>query len=50
MDLLLGLRDRHGATLVMVTHAPELAARCDRVVKVADGRIESDGRARQAAE
>jgi putative ABC transport system ATP-binding protein len=50
MDLLMGLRDRHGATLIMVTHAPELAARCDRVVKVADGRIEDDGRARQAAE
>jgi putative ABC transport system ATP-binding protein len=40
MDLLFGLRDRHGATLVLVTHAPELAARCDRVVRMADGRIE----------
>lgn len=39
MDLLFGLRDRHGATLVMVTHAPELAARCDRVVRLADGRL-----------
>ena len=39
MDLLFGLRDRHGATLVLVTHAPELAARCDRVVQLADGRI-----------
>jgi putative ABC transport system ATP-binding protein len=37
MDLLFGLRDRHGATLVMVTHAPELAARCDRVLRLADG-------------
>jgi putative ABC transport system ATP-binding protein len=45
MDLLLGLRDRHGATLVMVTHSPELALRCDRVVRVADGQIEDDGRA-----
>jgi putative ABC transport system ATP-binding protein len=43
MDLLLGLRDRHGATLVMVTHSPDLAARCDRVVRVADGKIEDDG-------
>ena len=40
MDLLFGLRDRHGATLVMVTHAPELAARCDRVLRLADGRLE----------
>ena len=39
MDLLFALRDRHGATLIMVTHAPELAARCDRVVRLADGRI-----------
>ncbi|WP_420026471.1 ABC transporter ATP-binding protein [Fuscovulum ytuae] len=39
MDLLFGLRDRHGATLVLVTHAPELAARCDRVVRLADGRV-----------
>lgn len=39
MDLLFGLRDRHGATLVLVTHAPELAARCDRVVQLADGAL-----------
>lgn len=39
MDLLFALRDRHGATLVMVTHAPELAERCDRVVRLADGRV-----------
>jgi len=42
MDLLFGLRDRHGATLVLVTHAPELAARCDRVVRLVDGRIAGD--------
>lgn len=39
MDLLFALRDRHGATLVLVTHAPELAARCSRVVRMADGRV-----------
>jgi putative ABC transport system ATP-binding protein len=43
MDMLFGLRDRHGATLVLVTHAPELAARCDRVVRLADGRIAGEG-------
>ena len=42
MDLLFGLRDRHGATLVLVTHAPELAARCDRVVSLRDGMIDSE--------
>ncbi len=49
MDLLFGLRDRHGATLVLVTHAPELAARCDRVVRLADGAIAGEG-LRRAAE
>lgn len=39
MDLLFGLRDRHEATLIMVTHAPELAARCSRIVRLADGQI-----------
>merc|ERR1711969_141381 len=41
MDLLFGLRDRHGATLVLVTHSAELAARCDRVVHLRDGRIDA---------
>ena len=40
VKLLFGLRDRHGATLVLVTHAPELAARCDRVVRLRDGQLE----------
>jgi putative ABC transport system ATP-binding protein len=44
MDLLFGLRDRHGATLVLVTQAPELAARCDRVVRLADGLVRADDR------
>ena len=48
MDLLFDLRDRHGATLVMVTHAPELAARCDRVIRLRDGRIEPETRAEAA--
>ena len=39
MDLLFDLRDRHGSTLVLVTHAPELAARCDRVIRLADGQL-----------
>jgi putative ABC transport system ATP-binding protein len=39
IDLLFDLRDRHGATLVMVTHASDLATRCDRIVNLSDGRI-----------
>lgn len=45
MDLLFSLRDRHGATLVLVTHAPELASRCDRVIRLADGHITPDTKA-----
>lgn len=40
MDLLMSLRDRHGATMVLVTHAPELAARCDRVIRLRDGALD----------
>lgn len=42
MDLLFGLNEKHGATLVLVTHAPDLAARCSRVVRLTDGRISQD--------
>ncbi len=42
IDLLFGLRDRHGATLVLVTHSHTLAQRCDRVVRLRDGRISED--------
>ncbi|WP_422033595.1 ABC transporter ATP-binding protein [Roseovarius sp.] len=39
VDLLFGLRERHNATLILVTHAPELAHRCDRVITLTDGRL-----------
>lgn len=41
IELMFGLRERHGSTLVMVTHAPELAARCDRVIHLRDGMLET---------
>ncbi len=47
MDLLFDLNARHGATLVLVTHAPDLAARCGRTIRLEDGRLAPD---RQAAE
>jgi len=49
MDLLFGLRDRYGSTLILVTHSPELAARCDRVVRLVDGQL-ADMPAPDAAE
>ena len=42
IELLFGLRDKHGATLVLVTHSDELAARCDRVIRLRDGRIDTE--------
>ncbi len=49
MDLLFRLRDRDGATLILVTHATELAARCDRMIRLRDGRI-GDSTQQEAAE
>jgi len=40
MDLLFGLRDTYGTTIILVTHAAELAARCDRIVRLNDGLID----------
>jgi len=39
MDLLFGMNERHGTTLILVTHAVDLAARCGRSVTLIDGRI-----------
>lgn len=38
-DLLFSLAREDGASLVLVTHEPPLAALCDRVIAMADGRI-----------
>lgn len=38
VELLTGLA-RDGATVLMVTHDPAVAAQCDRVIQLADGRI-----------
>lgn len=46
MDLLFARRAETGATLIIITHDPALAERCERVVTLADGRIASDSAAR----
>ncbi len=48
MDLLFALRDRDGATLVLVTHDVSLADRCDRVERLVDGRLAGAAAARAA--
>lgn len=42
MDVLFDLHDRMGSTLILVTHAADLTARCGRVVSLRDGQIEDD--------
>lgn len=42
-DLFDSLHREHGMTIVLITHAPELAARAERLVCMLDGRIRSDG-------
>ena len=42
IDLLFARHAEAGATLLIVTHDRELAARCGRVITLADGRIASD--------
>src|SRR5918998_207662 len=42
IDLLFALKRDRGSTLILVTHDLELARRCDRVVRLRSGRIESD--------
>jgi putative ABC transport system ATP-binding protein len=39
IDLLFQLRARNGATLVLITHDRDLAARCDRTIRLYDGRV-----------
>src|SRR4051794_13418064 len=39
MDVLFGLQAEHGTTLLLITHDPALATRCDRQIRLADGRV-----------
>ncbi|WP_371347952.1 ABC transporter ATP-binding protein [Ancylobacter sp. IITR112] len=43
MDLLFEAQARRGATLVIVTHDPMLAQRCNRTVRLRSGRVETEG-------
>jgi putative ABC transport system ATP-binding protein len=39
LDLLVALRERHGMTVIIVSHDPAVAERADRVLSLIDGQI-----------
>ncbi len=50
MEVLFGLQERRGTTLILITHERALAARCGRIVHLVDGLIaEDEPRRRNAA-
>jgi lipoprotein-releasing system ATP-binding protein len=48
-DLLRHVNQAHGTTVLIVTHNHALAAQCDRIVELVDGRIVADRRPETAA-
>jgi putative ABC transport system ATP-binding protein len=42
VELLLGVRATHGVTVVIATHDPRVAARCDRMIGMLDGHVAQD--------
>ena len=48
LELLLREQHERGVSLLLVTHDERLAARCQRVVRMEDGRVRDDGLARRA--
>jgi putative ABC transport system ATP-binding protein len=42
MDVLVDLNREQGLTFILVTHDPRVGARCERVVRMRDGLVESD--------
>jgi len=50
IDLMLSLRERYGMTMLIATHDAEVAASCDRIVRLHDGRIVADDRVAPATD
>ncbi len=48
-DLLFNYCKKNNATLIIVTHDEDLAQKCQRVIHIKDGKIESDSAARKLA-
>jgi lipoprotein-releasing system ATP-binding protein len=44
LELLRSFNRKRGTAFLIVTHDPGVAARCDRVVHMVDGKVDSDTR------
>jgi putative ABC transport system ATP-binding protein len=42
LDLLLQMRDEYGMTMLIATHSMQVAARCDRLIRLLDGTVVDD--------
>jgi putative ABC transport system ATP-binding protein len=42
VDLIVELRRTRGTTILIATHDPQVAARCDRLIRLQDGRVTDD--------
>ncbi|WP_339136509.1 MAG: ABC transporter ATP-binding protein [Candidatus Electrothrix sp. GW3-4] len=47
MELLVGLNQEKGITIVMVTHEPEMAEYTKRIIRFVDGRVASDAQEKE---
>ena len=52
MDIFHELHEKHGKTIILITHSPELAQECERIITVKDGEIigERKGGGRNASD
>jgi len=42
ISILTSLHAEHGITLVMITHDPDIASHCQRIIHIMDGQVESE--------
>ena len=50
MDIFHRLHRERGITIILITHSPELAEECERVLTISDGKITGERRGRSYAE
>lgn len=47
--LIFELNEKEGTTLILVTHDPELAEKCERIIRIKNGEVDSDVYTKQEA-